>query len=564
MPQPEVGRTPTPTLAVGALCLLLQAAVPTSRDVTPSPDLGAISGRVTEQGSGRPIARAAVVLIGGSGERHEIETDPDGRYEFTGLPPGRYAVAASPGELRATHLLQLLGDPEPRASLPARPRPAVTLAPGEVRTGADIALTRALAIEGRVLDENGEPMSGVEIAVLREGLPHPSDGILSDDRGEYRAFGLPPGRYRVCAFADGSGSLGPLPASDSRFVRTCHPSATSETTAADVAVVDMDIASIDIRMQRSGTYSLSGVVVDASGAPATRARVGAVGVGHRGGGDTGVHTDEGRFDIDGLIPGSYMLIASLGGPETPDDRRPPAREHEMAFVPVEIGHADVDGLTITLSKGEKIAGRVRFEGGQRPPFTRRGISVFLGSPRDLPGFGGLPVMTDVEDDLTFVLEGFFQLPRFVGLSGLPDGWVVASVRHGDRDITGQVVEFSANPGSRPIEISVTNRAARPSARILDQGQPSTEHHAVVFPVDPARWRTANLFPEAPISTEGVMPLGTLLPGEYFVAALSPQDRHLLFLEPERLEDLARVADRVTFGEGDRQTLDVRVRKLPRR
>lgn len=45
----------------------------------------------------------------------------------------------------------------------APPRANLTLKPGEVRTGVDMALMRALAIEGRVLDPWGEPMAGVKL-----------------------------------------------------------------------------------------------------------------------------------------------------------------------------------------------------------------------------------------------------------------------------------------------------------------------------------------------------------------------------------------------------------------
>jgi hypothetical protein len=65
------------------------------------------------------------------------------------------------------------------------------------------------------------------------------------------------------------------------------------------------------------------------------------------------------------------------------------------------------------------------------------------------------------------------------------------------------------------------------------------------------------------SEPGVLPLGPRLPGDYFLAALSWDDYRLLLFEPELIEALATVADRVTFGEGDRRTLEVRVRELPR-
>ena len=48
-----------------------------------------ISGRVTEQGSGRPLPRIVVTVVSAAGsKRIEEVTDADGRYRFTGLEAG--------------------------------------------------------------------------------------------------------------------------------------------------------------------------------------------------------------------------------------------------------------------------------------------------------------------------------------------------------------------------------------------------------------------------------------------------------------------------------------------
>jgi hypothetical protein len=76
----------------------------------------------------------------------------------------------------------------------------IDLKAGEVRGGVDIALARALAIEGRVFTQWDEPMANVEITVTRadrrSALFRPA---YSDDLGRYRVYGLMPGRYHVCA-----------------------------------------------------------------------------------------------------------------------------------------------------------------------------------------------------------------------------------------------------------------------------------------------------------------------------------------------------------------------------
>jgi Carboxypeptidase regulatory-like domain len=146
---------------------LQQPAPP--RDTAPSRRGSAsIAGRVTEQGSGRPLARAIVTLTpnGGDSIRTETLTDADGRYEFNGIEPGEYGVTAGPGELRATHLRQAFGKSSPMTLFSSPSRSGVDVKDGEVRSGVDIALRRALAIEGRGLDPWDQPMSNVQVHVV--------------------------------------------------------------------------------------------------------------------------------------------------------------------------------------------------------------------------------------------------------------------------------------------------------------------------------------------------------------------------------------------------------------
>ena len=191
------------------LCLLFASGLPQQsappRDSPGAkPAAGAISGRITEQGSGRPMPRALVTLSPASLPTIDTEADAQGRYEFSGLAPGEYVLWATAGEHRATYLRQAYGDPAPMALLGGPPRSTIALGPGHVRADVDIALARALGIEGRVLNPYDEPMAEVRVLVLRaNGRPAPAMPVYTDDRGEYRLFGLLPGRYRVCATPEG-------------------------------------------------------------------------------------------------------------------------------------------------------------------------------------------------------------------------------------------------------------------------------------------------------------------------------------------------------------------------
>src|SRR3954462_7115079 len=125
-----------------------------------------VAGRVTEQASGRPVPRVVVAAIAAGGRvAADTLTDADGRNELPGLPAGAYAVNVSNDEHRSTYLSQWFGDTTPASGYGLPARLNVELKPGERRAGMDVAVTRALAIEGQVLDPWGDPMTDVEVTV---------------------------------------------------------------------------------------------------------------------------------------------------------------------------------------------------------------------------------------------------------------------------------------------------------------------------------------------------------------------------------------------------------------
>src|SRR5256886_6204781 len=71
------------------LCVSVPLRVGTAQDV--DQQRGTISGTVTSQETGAPLAGAAVAIVG---TRLEAAAGPDGRYTIAQLPPGSYRVRA--------------------------------------------------------------------------------------------------------------------------------------------------------------------------------------------------------------------------------------------------------------------------------------------------------------------------------------------------------------------------------------------------------------------------------------------------------------------------------------
>ena len=109
--------------------------------------------------NGRPVKRARVFvnaaeLPGGRG----MLTDDNGVFEITELPAGRYTLTCR----RSGFVSLSYGQRRPlQAGTPLQ------LADGQQLKGIDFRLPRGSVIAGRVLDEDGEPVPGATVRVMR-------------------------------------------------------------------------------------------------------------------------------------------------------------------------------------------------------------------------------------------------------------------------------------------------------------------------------------------------------------------------------------------------------------
>src|SRR5438093_5983182 len=167
-----------------------------NKDTVPTPT-GRISGRVVTADTGRPVKRARVFvsaaeLPGGRGAL----TDDSGVFDFTELPAGRYTLTAS----KSGFIALSYGQRRPlQAGTPLQ------LGDGEQLKGLEFRLPRGGVISGRVFDEDGEPVPGAMVRVMRyqylqgDRRLTPAGTAQTDDRGQYRVWGLMPGDYYVNA-----------------------------------------------------------------------------------------------------------------------------------------------------------------------------------------------------------------------------------------------------------------------------------------------------------------------------------------------------------------------------
>jgi Carboxypeptidase regulatory-like domain len=545
---------------LAVLLALLQAGAtqvpPRDPAAVQKPGTASIRGRITDLETGRPIARAVVTLSSSQPPLSmETASDPDGRYAFAELAAGEYVIRAGPATLHATHVPAYLGLPA-AAGLGGRP-PRFPLKPGEVRDGADIALVRALAIEGRVVDRSGEPMSGVEVRAVNIRTDRGTPSCSTDDLGGFRLFGLPPGTYRVCAVANGPD---PQPYDEGeREVRTCAPSATSDSQA-DTIVLRREVSGVEIRVQRQRTFSVSGSVVDSAGA-AVSGYVGVINLDERG---RGAWTEavDGQFVAKGLLPGQYVVQTTIRGPANPGDTSPHP-DAEMGSATIQIDSGDVSGVTVTTAHAANLGGHVVLEGRAPPSPAALHMAVSVRyNDRSRFAYSSRQPVGPVTPDLRFVLNGLFGR-NTLGVQNLPDGWIVKSVRYRGVDVTDLPTAFAPGTDTRAIEIVLTDRGADVAARVVDAaGRPQTDAAVVLFPVDPARWTGTVTAPDMQVVKDDVIQTGLHRAGDYYVVAIGSDDAARLWTMRERgFEVLSKVASKITLAESEHRTLKLKLADL---
>lgn len=317
---------------------------------------GEISGRVVKE-SGEPIpfvtvrARPALKVISDQSD-WSATTDDQGYFQLTGMPAGKYAVSVfAPGYLQQ--------------AIPARTRDGDKAQPAYYQPGDSVTLSMVKGgiITGRVLDANGRPvtLAPVSVVMVRDSesksVYAPTGtvpGLVTDDRGVYRIYGLASGSYLV--FAGGSNRSVPgMFNKHSLDAPTYYPSSNRDN-AMEIAVRSgEEISNVDIQYRGERGRSISGR--DVAGIPRD-AQFGVTINLHQATsglllGNTSWYPlyGTGGWRIDGLPDGDYEIVARLID-----------REQQLALASepqrINLRGADVTGVQLVLLPLAIIAGQI--------------------------------------------------------------------------------------------------------------------------------------------------------------------------------------------------------------
>jgi carboxypeptidase family protein len=545
---------------------------------------GRILGRVVSSDTGAPIRRAQVRINGTEIGSKTSLTDADGRYEFRDLPAGRFTLNSS----KSGYVGVQYGQTRPFES--GRP---IELADKQVLDKADISMPRGSVISGRVVDEFGEPVADAMVTAMRQTwaggrrrfVPAGRTG-QTNDLGQFRMYGLPPGDYFVSATLRNSeammfdimgmqgGPSGSTPASG--YAPTYFPGTSSPTEAQKITVAvgqeahQTDFALMPVRLAR-----ISGVVVSSEGKPVESAMVNVIPVSRTGDigmmmmGTSSRTSKDGLFTVTGVAPGEYTLnvrsirmvtseggggmvfTATIGGAGGGDDS-------EFASLPVTVSGEDLSNVVVATAKGATAMGRMSFEGGAKPT-NIAGIRVNApaSDPTEGPMVGGSGA--SAKADGTFELKGLAG-QKLIRVSNLPQGWMLKSVRLNGNDITDTPVDFKGAEQVSNLDIVVTSRTTEITGGVaMSNGTPMKDYTVVIFSDDPQHWMLpmTRWVAGARPDQEGRFKVRNMPAGSYYAVALDYVEAGA-WGDPDLLERLKTRAKRFTLGEGQTETLELKI------
>jgi hypothetical protein len=350
------------------------------------------------------------------------------------------------------------------------------------------------------------------------------------------------------------------------YAPTYFPGTTILSNAGVVSVgTGSETTSIDLALIPGRAANVSGFAYDSQGRPLAGRRV-TVGQEYRGPGGTfmmgtnaGVTIGaDGTFLIRDLAPGDYKLRVSSStnvGAATVEER---------VIVPITIDGIDLDNVNLTATAGWSVAGEVLGEDGLLPSMPRDRATIAARMVDSDLAYSANPASADngrVKDDWTFSIGSVYGAARL--RATLPDGWRIKAILQDGRDVTDSVFEMRTGDVLSGIQVIVSDRVNRLGGQITDDnGVPLPDGTVVVFADDPAKWTLDSRFVRAARpDQQGQYEIRALPAGQYLAVALDYVEEGL-WNDPEFLQSLRDLAERVTVAEVGTHSLPLKLIASP--
>jgi hypothetical protein len=366
--------------ALSALVLASAQEPPTAANAS------SIAGMVVKEPGSEPLKKVLVQVVAEDqkqGGNYTATTGSDGHFRIENVVPGRYRLF-----LERTGLVEVNG-----RGFKADAN-VFTIQAGRSVEALLFRMLPTAIISGRITDEDGDPMSGVRIVVQKKrpgkATREAAGSESTNDLGEYRLAGLFPGQYWIMAMpppdmrdyekqqekspqGDNQSGAQNVIQNDTRYITTYYPGTYDAMQASTVTLKAGDEMPVNLTLAPARTYRVRGIVTGVvAGQKAAVDLVSKAG--------DSAHSNEvgpdGQFEVRGVAPGSYVVMASAGTESQP----------LMARQEVSVVAADVDGLKLTPLPSFRLSGHLAIEGKAPAELTQYSANLRPAELPEDPGF----------------------------------------------------------------------------------------------------------------------------------------------------------------------------------
>jgi hypothetical protein len=464
-----------------------------------------------------------------------VVSDLTGKFLFTDLEPGNYQLTA-----RRDGFADLtLGDRQ----VGKKPEPII-LGPGDHKTGMLLKMVPYGVISGRLVDEDGDPIQNMPVTTmtytytsrgreLTEGR-----GASTDDRGEYRIFDVPPGKYLLKA-ANRTIRAGGRDQDGRGFAPSFFPGVVPASSAATLEVgPGQQLTGMSMTLRAAHVATIRGHIVAPAG---TEMWVGLMITTDNGQSSTsssdGVDKNTGKFRLTGVPQGPLYVIGGydLNG------------QHLRAQAPVEVADSDIDGLELRPIAAMDVPGVLRIDGDTKVTMSQ----VQLALQARGNGSSATP-----KDDGTLLFRSVNASTYQVRPNRAP-GLYLKSVRWGNTDITDGELDLTAGlPANTELAVVLGADGAELDGVVKNDNDPA--EGAMVTLIPTGSHRSAPFYKNATTVEQGHFTIRGIAPGTYKVIAWDKVNVNAVIYDPEFLRPYETAGQKVALESNGKQTVELKL------
>jgi hypothetical protein len=272
-----------------------------------------------------------------------------------------------------------------------------------------------------------------------------------------------------------------------------------------------DYSGVDFRLRRVRTRRLRGIVIDGStGRPANGASVWLAprNTGASGNLGNGHADSNGEFSIDGVLPGSYFLIAFPAS-------RSPGR-WLGGRTAMEVGDADLERLSVVLMPSVEIAGQLVIEGRENTADEVHPVIALYSQTQNVP-FLSQTLFASFSGNRAraFTIDNAVEGDYDVRLEALQPDQYVKSIRFGGVDVLNGGLHLDPRAAGR-LEVILGVDAGGLEGAVVNGNHERVANVRVALVPDVARRERADLFKSVSTDDAGQFRIQGIAPGDYTV------------------------------------------------